>query len=746
MSKILLSFFIILLFSSNLIANQTGEIKVDLNNTKVGALEKPLVGMFMEYIYGRVNSKYGVSAEELQDRGFDAEKYGMDWELYQYWEFYNTCNKDSILEAKPWYSGYNQRGLRHYLILRTAEIGESGFRQNVILDSAKTFDFYIFLKGTVDSAYLRITSLEDNKVLFDQSLGSIPVYWEKRTAVIPPLPKQTHVEVLIYTKSKGEINFDESSLMARDNKYNLRKEFFELMKGLNCKILRFPGGCFADYTTWHFDEHIGDKNQRISPNYWFDVSIQRMDFSLDEYFAFCKELNIEPYLVFNVGNGTVEEAVNLLEYCNGPVNTKFGKKRAENGHPEPYNVIYFEVGNEQWEGFNPLYPQKYLEFYKALKSYDPKIKLMVDGYHWAGTKDLDRVFSVVQADAEYYSWHPAAISYQDNNIPPEEEYWGMASWGIISQFDIDWITKGLKEKSGPKTMNAPTEYWVAFDKAFSDTSVKSRSLVGALAEMNFLHTFLRNYETTGPACRTLFVGMLVADSTSKKERIFYGSPGFNGYGMCYNNLGKDFVPSTYTGSSFTLPSFKLMNFVNNVPLLDVLTTKSKDTLFISVINRHISESVVTQLKIPQWKKEKKVKVLELYSPNFLDCNSADKPYNIAPKLKDTLIKSQYIFPPHSYTIIAIPLSDIVISVNEEPVVKVDFNILPNPSSDEILFDAYGKMIDYIRIYNVLGNEVKVLSEISRGFVEINIQDLPIGSYYLNASIEGKQVKGSFLKE
>jgi hypothetical protein len=240
--------------------------------------------------------------------------------------------------------------------------------------------------------------------------------------------------------------------------------------------------------------------------------------------------------------------------------------------------------------------------------------------------------------------------------------------------------------------------------------------------------------------------MLVADSTSKKERIFYGSPGFNGYGMCYNNLGKDFVPSTYTGSSFTLPSFKLMNFVNNVPLLDVLTTKSKDTLFISVINRHISESVVTQLKIPQWKKEKKVKVLELYSPNFLDCNSADKPYNIAPKLKDTLIKSQYIFPPHSYTIIAIPLSDIVISVNEEPVVKVDFNILPNPSSDEILFDAYGKMIDYIRIYNVLGNEVKVLSEISRGFVEINIQDLPIGSYYLNASIEGKQVKGSFLKE
>jgi alpha-N-arabinofuranosidase len=728
-----------------LIAGQTGEIKVDLKNTKVGTLEEPLVGMFMEYIFGKLNSTYGISAEELQDRGFDTEKFGMDWELYQYWYLYNTCSPDSIKEAKPWYSGYNKRGLRHYLILRTAEIGESGFRQNIILDSAKTFDFYIYLKGTADSAFIRITSLSDKKVLFDESLGAVPAEWEKLTAVIPPLSRQTHVEVLIYTKAKGDIHFDESSLMARDNKYNLRKEVFDLMKALNSRILRFPGGCFADYSTWHFEDHIGDKNQRSAPNYWINSVIQRMDFSLDEYFGFCKELNIEPYLVFNVGSGTVQEAVNMLEYCNGPISTKYGKIRADNGHPEPYNVIYFEIGNEQWFDMNPNYPTIYLDYYKALKSYDPKIRLMVNGNHWLGEKDIKRIFGVVKDNTQYFSWHPAAIS-TPNTISREEEYWGMVSWGVNTENDINWLNSKLNQYSGHRTLQAPTEYWIAYDHDFSDSSVVARSLESALCEMNFLHSFIRNHETSGPICRTLFVGMLLADSTSKKERIFYGSPGFNAYTMCYNNLGKDLVPSTYSGSKYTLPSYKIMNFVNNVPLLDVLTTKSKDTLYLSVINRHISEPVTTQLKIPDWKQNEKVKILEMYSPNYLDCNSADNPNIISPKIKDTLISSEYIFPPHSYTIIAIPVSDIVISVNEYPFEKVDFNILPNPADKVIYFDAYGKQIDYIEIYDFLGKLQIKLEQNKTGFLEIDINQLETGAYLLKAKIEGKEINSKFVKK
>lgn len=741
--------FIALLFFVGfyLNAKQNATIQIDLSNSKIGALEKPLVGMFMEYIYFRINGKFGISAEELEDRGFDCEKYGMDWEHYQYWSLHYTCSSDSILNGKPWYSGSNLRGLRHYLIQRTAEVGESGFKQKIILDPNKTFDFYIHQRGTADSLYLRLTKTRTNEVIFEKCLGYVSEYWEKRTAVIPPISTQENVEILIFTKNKGDIHLDEASLMSRDNKYNLRKEFFELMKILRPKILRFPGGCFADYSTWHFEEHIGPKDQRSSPNYWFDASIQRMDFSIDEYMAFCNELNIEPYLLFNVGNGTVQEALNLLEYVNGAPTTPYGKKRAENGHPEPYNVTYFEVGNEQWENYDPNYPSKYLDFYKALKQYDPKIKLMVNGNHWLGVYDINRIFSVVADNSEYYSWHPAAISYPEKNLSEEEEYWGMVSWSKVTQTDIDWITDNLQKHTGNKTLHAPTEYWIAYDRSFSDTSIKARSLEAALSEMNFLHTFLKNYETTGPACRTIFVGIIVSDSTSQDGRLLYGTPGFHAYSMCYNNLGYDYVPSTYIGNSFTLKEFKFMNFLQDIPFLDVLTTKTKDTLYIAVINRHISDIVSTNLQIPNWKKEKKAKIIELASSHYLDYNSSTNPEKVSPKVFEQIIKDRYNFPPHSYTIISIPMSDFLTGIDSGVDEKIpEFNLLPNPADDFIYFDAFGKLVDFIEIYDLQGKLMIKLEQNKTGFLEIDIRQLETGMYILKSKIEGKEIQGKFLKK
>jgi hypothetical protein len=136
----------------------------------------------------------------------------------------------------------------------------------------------------------------------------------------------------------------------------------------------------------------------------------------------------------------------------------------------------------------------------------------------------------------------------------------------------------------------------------------------------------------------------------------------------------------------------------------------------------------------------------MYSPNYLDCNSADNPNIISPKIKDTLISSEYIFPPHSYTIIAIPVSDIVISVNEYPFEKVDFNILPNPADKVIYFDAYGKQIDYIEIYDFLGKLQIKLEQNKTGFLEIDINQLETGAYLLKAKIEGKEINSKFVKK
>lgn len=744
--KYFFCFLLILTYTS--FSKPLGEINVHIDSTMIGVLEKPLFGVFMEYIAKRVNGKYGISAQELEDRGFDSELNGMTWESFQYWNLHNTCNKDSIKEEKIWYSGYNKRGLRHYLIKRTAKTGETGYKQDIILDSGKTFDFYVYVMGTVDSVYLRLTSKQDGKIIFDSSLGKVPGNWEKRATVISPLSKQTNVEVLLYTKKAGDINFDESSLMSRDNKYTLRKEFFDLMKELKPKLMRFPGGCYADYSTWHFELSIGDYDQRYAPNYWYDATIMRMDFSLDEYFAFCKELDIEPYITINYGNGTIQEALNLLEYCNGDANTKYGKLRARNGHPEPYKVKYFEVGNEQWERFDPNYPKNYLGYYKALKEYDPSIKVLVNGFNWDGIKEIQRVFGEVKNNADYYSCHPAYVIQPELQLNQEEEYWGMVSMGAITQNDINLTMQGLGEYSGPDTKYSPTEYWTQYTNLetwIADSTYKSRSLEAAIGDLNFIHTFIRNWEHMGPACRTLFLGFYKEDPTPEGGRAYFGTAGFHALKMLFNHSGKDFVPTDYFGDSFTLQNFKVMDFVKNIPLLDVIATKDADSLYLCVINRHISDSVSANLNISNWRNKQKTKIYQLYSPHYLDNNSGANPNLIIPTEKDSIINSNYSFPPHSYTILAIPLSDIS-AVEPGTNNGLKYTLFPNPAENEIIFDTNGDTIDFVQLYDITGKLVLSLEKNIKGFSVINLSGLSSGEYIIKASINGNKITDKFIKE
>jgi alpha-N-arabinofuranosidase len=613
------------------------QLNIRLDSIKSGVIKKELFGTFIEYIQKRVNGKFGITAQEIEDRGFDCEEKGMDWELYQYWFLYNTCSPDSVQTDKPWYYGFNKRGLRHYRIFKYAKNGEAGFYQDIILDSGKTYDFYIHIQGnTQGPLYMKLISLKDSSIIFSQALGSVPPSWEKRETIIPSLPKQTKVKLVLYIKEPGEINFDEASLMATDNRYTLRKEVYDMIKELKSGVIRFPGGCYADYRTWHFEQSIGDNDQRVSPNYWFTSLIMRMDFSLDEYMAMCEELNITPYLTVNFQSGSVQEALNLLEYCNGSVDTKYGKMRADNGHPAPYNVKYFEIGNEQWECFSPNYPTQYLDFYKAMKEYDPSIKILVNGFHWAGLSEIIRVFSVVQDNADFYSWHPAASAYPEDSILPTDEYYGMVCYSNYTQNDINIIMNGLKQYAGDNVHQAPTEWWTQYENLntyLADTAFRAHSLEAGLADMNFMHTWIRNYSTTLLACRTFFLGFYCEDSTKTGDRVYFGTPGFYALKMMNNHHGEDFVPVDYDGIRVSSQPNTKMVYFENMPMLDAVPTKSKDTLYIAVINRDISDSVQTKFDFANYKFASRVKLYELYSDNPLDFNSAAEPKKIIDKEK-----------------------------------------------------------------------------------------------------------------
>ncbi|MCI0665741.1 MAG: alpha-N-arabinofuranosidase, partial [Acidobacteria bacterium] len=149
----------------------------------------------------------------------------------------------------------------------------------------------------------------------------------------------------------------------------IRKEAIEIFRRLRAPVVRWPGGCFAD--AYHWQEGIGPRAKRPKRrNLWWGQD-EPNSFGTDEFMRFCRQVEAEPYLSINVGTGSVQEALNWLEYCNSDKDSDYTRMRAANGHPAPYAVRYWGVGNENWGCgglFTPDdYAREYLRYALYLK-------------------------------------------------------------------------------------------------------------------------------------------------------------------------------------------------------------------------------------------------------------------------------------------------------------------------------------------------------------------------------------------
>jgi len=130
------------------------------------------------------------------------------------------------------------------------------------------------------------------------------------------------------------------------NDGGLRKDTIDALKRIKAPMIRWPGGCFADQ--YHWRDGIGPRAKRPRTwNIWWGRD-ESNAFGTDEFLKYCQLSGAAPYLCANVGSGTPTEALEWLEYCNGKESTSVTSLRAANGHPEPYNVRYWSVGNENW--------------------------------------------------------------------------------------------------------------------------------------------------------------------------------------------------------------------------------------------------------------------------------------------------------------------------------------------------------------------------------------------------------------
>ena len=145
-----------------------------------------------------------------------------------------------------------------------------------------------------------------------------------------------------------------------------RKQAVDYLAALQIPVLRWPGGCFAD--DYHWRNGIGQKRPSIVNVHWGNYT-EDNSFGTHEFIGLCKLIGAEPYLAGNVGNGTPEELRNWMEYCNYPRGSTLADERAANGSPEPFNVKYWGVGNENWGCGGNMTGDEYAQQYRRFATY-----------------------------------------------------------------------------------------------------------------------------------------------------------------------------------------------------------------------------------------------------------------------------------------------------------------------------------------------------------------------------------------
>jgi alpha-N-arabinofuranosidase len=150
---------------------------------------------------------------------------------------------------------------------------------------------------------------------------------------------------------------------AGTGQWHVRDDVIEALKRIQIPTLRWPGGCFADY--YHWRDGIGPRDQRpaMVNTVWGGVT-EDNSFGTHEYLELIRRLGAAPFIVGNVGSGTVQEMSQWWEYLRAPQGSPLGDERARNGHPEPYDVHFWGVGNESWGCGGSMTAAEYANVYK----------------------------------------------------------------------------------------------------------------------------------------------------------------------------------------------------------------------------------------------------------------------------------------------------------------------------------------------------------------------------------------------
>jgi len=305
--------------------------------------------------------------------------------------------------------------------------GETGLEQTPFcLRAGETYKGSLWARGEASGGLVvRLTG--GGIQLAEQSLTAPGAEWAEFPFTFKPSANCSAATLQVGLTGEGTVWLDQVSLMPERARQEggFRPDLLKAIADLRPPIIRWPGGCFAEFYRWK--DGIGPQHKRVKYpiSIWEDQDTNSL--GTDEFIDLCRRVGAEPLIVVNIGSheeeseraAYIEEACQWIEYCNGAADTEWGKVRAANGHPEPYGVQYWEIDNETWFMGVERYIEAVQQFAPAMRKADPSIKLAACG---SAGFDLGWNRAIIEACApliDYCSIHhyenPDAFAEGPNN-------------------------------------------------------------------------------------------------------------------------------------------------------------------------------------------------------------------------------------------------------------------------------------------------------------------------------------------
>ncbi len=423
----------------------------------------------------------------------------------------------------------------------------------------------------------------------------------------------------------------------------LNQDVVELVKAIHPTQIRYPGGNFA--SDYHWEEGIGPKDRRPThyDRAWHVEDSNRV--GTDEFLGFCELVGADPYLVINDGSGTPEEAARWVAYCNDPESTEQGARRAANGHPKPYNVKLWGLGNEVWGEWQvghtdaAGYVARIKPFIKAMRAVDAEIKLVAVGLDMQfGESRLAEewnrtVLEGIGDQIDYLSFHvyqPDEDGYHEE-YDQSELYHSLLSAPHSVEDAIRRMAQMIEEIVPDRKIGvALDEFNVKLPPAPGARSMHEQAytLRDGLYVAGMLHAFHRQCNTLQIANLALLVNALPL-IVKPEGKPAYPTPLYFPFQL-YSRMESLYLSTTHWSPVFH--SERLGSNIserNQVPYIDITATRSADRnrVVLGIINRHPLKmgKAMINLKGEDNNEYRAIEALVMTGPDPLSVNSANAP-------------------------------------------------------------------------------------------------------------------------